>query len=113
NDVVIKILLVDDYNDTACYHIITNLKDAKGTIINRAGDVVVTAQELAKGLIRSDGFNLRRNVADASNWIQRNVLGGGSTTQKIFNAMGTVANKAKDFTIGLGKVILSNRDVYL
>ncbi|QYV98912.1 tail fiber [Pseudomonas phage U1B] len=106
-------LLAGEYIDTATNQIITNLKDAKGTIINRAGDVVVTAQELAKGLIRSDGFNLRRNVADASNWIQRNVLGGGSTTQKIFNAMGTVANKAKDFTLGLGRDILSNRDAYL
>ncbi|MFO5848558.1 hypothetical protein ACLBP5_30675, partial [Klebsiella pneumoniae] len=46
-------LLAGEYIDTATNQIITNLKDAKGTIINRAGDVVVTAQELAKGLIRS------------------------------------------------------------
>lgn len=106
-------LLAGEYIDTATNQVITNLADAKGTIINRAGDVVVTAQELAKGLIRSDGFNLRRNIADTSNWIRRNVIGGGSTTQKIFNAMGTVANKAKDFTIGLGRDILGNRDAYL
>ncbi len=109
-------MIAGDYFDQETGEPITNLSDVKGTVINRAGEVVLDSSEIIKGIYDSnlnkiDDLNLLNKIKDKLSSDRPQVNMGG-IKDSIVDSIRNELNKIEDIYVkGRKRPVLLARDI--